>query len=101
VTVIAQVGLKAFHFRKAGGLNLNHLTLVAALFDQNGNYVTAIESNVDLRYKEETLEARLNAGLAVKTSFETVKPGSYLVRLVAHDSEGQMMSTANGSVEVP
>jgi len=101
VTVIAHVGLKAFHFRKAGGLNLNHLTLVAALFDQNGNYVTAIESNVDLRYKEETLEARLNAGLAVKTSFETVKPGSYLVRLVAHDSEGQMMSTANGSVEVP
>jgi hypothetical protein len=30
-----------------------------------------------------------------------VKPGTYLVRLVVRDAEGQQMSAANGSVEIP
>jgi len=30
-----------------------------------------------------------------------VKPGSYLVRLVVRDGEGQLMSAENGAVEIP
>jgi hypothetical protein len=30
-----------------------------------------------------------------------IKPGSYLVRLVVRDSEGQTMSARNGVVEIP
>jgi hypothetical protein len=101
LTVQMQVGLKSFHFSKADGLNKDHLTLVAGLFDQNGNYVTGTESNVDLKYKDETFEARLNAGLAIKTNFDDVKPGSYIIRLVARDAEGQMLATTNATIEVP
>jgi VWFA-related protein len=101
LTVVMQVGLKSFHFYKADGLNKDHLTLVAGLFDQNGNYITGTESNVDMKYKDEVLEARVNAGLAVKTNFDDVKPGSYLIRLVARDSEGQKIATTNGTIEVP
>jgi hypothetical protein len=95
------VGLKELHFNKVDGLNVNQVTLVAGLFDKNGNYLSGTESKVDLHYKDETLQARVNAGLAVKTNFDNVKPGSYVVRLVARDSEGQMIATANGAVEVP
>lgn len=101
LTVAMQVGIKSFHFYKADGLHRDHLTLVAGLFDQNGNYVSGTESNVDMKYKDETFEARVNAGLAVKTNFDGVKPGSYLIRLVARDSEGRMLATTNGTLEVP
>jgi VWFA-related protein len=101
LTVVMQVGLKSFHFYKADGLNRDHLTLVAGLFDQNGNYVTGTETNADLKYKDEVFQARVNAGLALKTNFDDVKPGSYLIRLVARDSEGQTLATTNGAVEVP
>jgi hypothetical protein len=41
----------------------------------------------------------LAAGLTLKTSFD-VKPGTYLVRLVVRDAEGQTMSAENGTVEI-
>jgi hypothetical protein len=56
---------------------------------------------VDLRFKDENLERRMSNGLAVRASFDDLKPGVYVVRLVARDSEGQMISAANGAIEVP
>jgi hypothetical protein len=52
-----------------------------------------------MRLKDETLEHRLESGMTVKTSFD-VKPGSYLVRLVVRDAEGQL-SAENGAIEIP
>jgi len=46
------------------------------------------------------LENKLRQGINLKTNFD-VKPGSYLVRLVVRDAEGQMMSAQNGAVEIP
>jgi hypothetical protein len=53
-----------------------------------------------MRLKDETLEKRVGSGITVRTSFD-VKPGSYLVRLVVRDAEGQLMSAENGAVEIP
>jgi len=36
----------------------------------------------------------------VKSSFD-VKPGSYVIRMVIRDSEGQLMAAANGTVDIP
>jgi hypothetical protein len=36
----------------------------------------------------------------VRTSFD-VKPGSYMIRLVVRDAEGQLMAAENGAVEIP
>ncbi len=52
-----------------------------------------------MHLKDETLEHKMDSGITLKTSFD-VKPGSYLVRLVVRDAEGQMMSAENGTVEI-
>jgi len=87
------------HFRKADGRNSNVLTCVSALFNRNGNFLQATEKTVTMHWKDETLEHKLDSGITLKTSFD-VKPGTYLVRLVVRDSEGQSMSAENGSVEI-
>jgi hypothetical protein len=62
--------------------------------------VGAIQKDVEMRLKEETFDARLAAGVSMKTSFD-VAPGSYIIRLVVRDFEGQMMAARNGVVEIP
>jgi hypothetical protein len=74
--------------------------VVSGLFDRNGNYLEAKESVVEMRLLDATLETKLRAGITVKSSFD-VKPGSYIIRLVVRDSEGQMMAATNGAVEIP
>jgi hypothetical protein len=52
-----------------------------------------------LRLKDETLGKRLESGIRIKTSFN-VKTGSYVVRVVVRDTEGQMMASDNTVVEI-
>jgi len=100
VTVLVRLDVSHIHFRKVDGRNRNDLTIVSGLFDRNGNYVTAIEKKLEMRLLDATLEKRVSSGITVRTSFD-VKPGSYLVRLVVRDAEGQLMSAENGAVEIP
>ena len=100
VTVLMHVDLKSLRFRKAETRNFNNLTITAALFDRNGNYVAGNQKILEMRLKDETLEKRADTGFTVRSSFD-VKPGTYLVRLVVRDAEGQQMSAANGAVEIP
>jgi len=99
LVVLAHVDVQHLHFRKADGRNSNVLTCVSALFNRNGNFLQATEKTVIMHWKDQTLEHKLDSGITLKTSFD-VKPGSYLVRLVVRDSEGQSMSAENGSVEI-
>ncbi len=100
LAVLAHLEMKKLKFRKAEDRNCNTLTVVSGLFDRNGNYVQGITKTIEFRLKDNTLENRLGQGVTVRTSFD-VKPGTYLVRLVVRDSEGQLMSAANGAVEIP
>jgi len=100
LSVLARVDVKRLKFRLEEGRYRNSLKVVTALFDPGGNYISASDKVVDFRLLETTLEKRLNNGLTVKSSFD-VKPGSYVVRLVVRDSEGQMMAAENGAVEIP
>jgi VWFA-related protein len=101
VSIVARVGLQKFHFRKADGRNKDEITVVTGLFDRDGNFLNARKTVIDLRLRDETFERRVSAGLAVRASFEDVKPGIYTLRLVARDAEGQMISAANGAIEIP
>ncbi|MGC1371956.1 MAG: hypothetical protein WA824_07455, partial [Candidatus Sulfotelmatobacter sp.] len=97
--VLAHVDVQRMRFRKADGRNNDVLTCVSAVFNRNGNFVQGLEKTVTMHWKDETLEHRLGSGITLKSSFD-VKPGSYLVRLVVRDSEGQLMSAENGTVEI-
>jgi VWFA-related protein len=98
VAVLAHLNLKLFKFQKVEGRNRNEVTLVYGLFDRNGNYTQGIKKVVELRLKDETLE-RLGQGVTVRTSFD-VKPGTYLIRLVVRDAEGQKLTATNGAVDI-
>jgi VWFA-related protein len=99
LVVLAHVDVQRLHFRKVAGRNNNVLTCVSALFNRNGNFIQGMQKIVTMNLKDETLEHKLGPGITVKTSFD-VKPGSYLVRLVVRDAEGQLMSAENGTVEI-
>jgi hypothetical protein len=100
LAVMTRVDVKHLRFRKENGRNLDDLTVLSGLFDRNGNLVTGDSKTVQMRLKDQTLESRLNSGITVKSSFD-VKPGSYMIRLVIRDSEGQEMAAANGTVDIP
>jgi VWFA-related protein len=100
LSVLAHVDLKHIRFKKAEGRNQNTLSIVAAVFDRNGILIGAIQKDVEMRLRDETFDARLAAGVSMKTSFD-VTPGSYIIRLVVRDFEGQMMAARNGVVEIP
>ena len=100
LAVLAHVDVRRIRYRKIDGRNTNELTVVAALFNRNGVFVQGMQKNLTMRWKDATLESKLGSGITLKTNFE-VKPGSYLVRLVVRDREGEMMSAENGAIEIP
>jgi VWFA-related protein len=97
--VLAHVDVQHLRFRKVEGRNDNVLTCVSAVFNRNGSFVQGTQKVVTMHWKDETLEHKLASGITLKTSFD-VKPGSYLVRLVVRDAEGQAMSAETGTVEI-
>jgi VWFA-related protein len=102
VSILARIDIRQLHYRKADGRNNDVLTVVGGVFDRDGNYVTGIEKIVDMKLKDETLAA-LNgpsAGITVKNTMD-VASGSYVVRLVVRDSEGQLLAAQNGALEIP
>jgi VWFA-related protein len=100
LTVLTSVDLKLIHLRKAEDRNRNDLTIVAALFDTNGNFVAGTQKLLELRLRDETV-ARLEQKppIVINTDFD-VKPGGYLVRLVVRDAEGQQITAENAAVQV-
>jgi VWFA-related protein len=100
LTVLCRMDPKHIQFRKADGRNYNTITIVSVIFDRNGNFISGLQKVVELRLKDNTLAQLTTEGMSVKTNF-SVNPGTYMVRLVVRDSEGQLMSAANSAVTIP
>ena len=100
LTVLARVDVKRLHYRQAQDRNNNDLTVVTAVFDRNGNFLQGDQKTLQMRWKSETLQTKLASGITLKSSFD-LKPGRYLVRVVARDTEQKVMSAENGAVEIP
>jgi VWFA-related protein len=100
IALLVHMDVRHLRFRKDEGRNWDNITVVSGLFDRNGNYVIGIQKRIEMRLLDETLENRLGSGLTVRTSFD-VKPGSYMIRVVVRDDEGQLMAAENGAVEIP
>jgi VWFA-related protein len=100
ISVVCRMDPRHIQFRKADGRNNNVLKIFSAVFDRNGNLMSVIQKTVEIKMKDETLAKLMTVGaMAVKTNF-SVPPGSYMVRLVVRDSEGQLMSALNGAVTI-
>jgi hypothetical protein len=77
------------------------VTVVAAVFDRDGNFIAGKQQVLKLRLRDETL-ANLEDGPSesLKATFN-VSPGAYLVRLVVRSSVQQNMTALSRSVEIP
>jgi VWFA-related protein len=100
LSVLARFDVKGIHFRKAEGRNADILTIVTAIFDDNGNYITGGQKTVQMKLLDTTYSRLSRSGLTLKSSYD-VKPGSYMVRLVVRDDEGSQMAARNGAVVIP
>ena len=100
ITVLTRIDLHPLHFRKEVDRNIDNLTFVTAVFDQDGHQISAQEKDVQLRMLDGTLAKYLQSGITMKTLFD-VKPGTYLVRAVVRDSESGQISGLNRTVEIP
>jgi VWFA-related protein len=101
LNVLASVDLKQIHLRKVDDRNRNDVTIVAAVFDANGNFIAGKEKVLQLRLRDDTvrwLEQR--PPVTIDTSFD-MQPGAYLVRLVVRDAEGQELTAENAGVQIP
>ena len=99
LAVLVRVDVRHMQFRKADGRNLNDLTVVAALFDRNDNFVSGKNNTVRMHIKDETLATKLNSGITLRNNFD-ISPGSYLVRVVARDTQGKM-TTQSDVIDIP
>jgi VWFA-related protein len=99
LAVLVKVDVRHLRYQKLDGRNRNDLTIVSALFDRNGNLLQGDQKTLEMRLTDETLEKKLDSGVTMRANFE-VKPGSYLVRCVVRDADGQLSAT-NDSVEIP
>jgi VWFA-related protein len=100
LSVLTHVDVGHMRFAKAGDRNQNDLTVVAALFDQNGNFMSGMEKTVHMALRDATLQRLNRTGITVTTDFD-VKPGAYVVRLVVRDAQAANLSAENGVVEIP
>jgi VWFA-related protein len=101
LNVLTSVDLKQIHLRKADDRNRNDLTIVAAVFDANGNFIAGTQKTLQLRLRDETVRGLdQKPPVTVDTNFD-MKPGAYLVRLVVRDAEGQQLTAENAGVQIP
>ena len=100
LSVLAKMDLRKLPFRKADGRNNDAVTIVSGVFDRNGNLINAIQRIITMHLRDETLTARAMGGMVMRSNFD-LTPGSYVIRVVIRDSEGQLMAARNGVVEIP
>ncbi len=100
LSVKAHLDLKALRFRKDQGRNCNKLTIVTALFDQDGRYVNAKEKTVEFHLLDQNLERLSRTGLDSRVSFD-VGPGTYMVREVIREVEEGRICGLSRTVEIP
>jgi len=100
LSVVSRVDLKAMHFRKAEGWTTDDLTVVTAVFDDNGIYLSGLQKILKFKLLEKDYEKLLRTGVAVKFDFD-LQPGRYMVRQVVRDSEGAQLGSISRRVVIP
>jgi hypothetical protein len=91
LSVATKIDVSHLAFEKKEGRNLEALSVVVGLFDEDGNFVQAFEKTLRLRLRDDNFAAWLKKGVTSGTDFRVI-PGKYIVRLVVRDSRGSQMT---------
>jgi VWFA-related protein len=99
LTVTGHLDVGTLRFQKAQDRNNDTVTVVAGLFDANGNFISGLERVLNLRLRDQTLAGVQSSGITIKEVFH-VAPGRYVIRMVVRDSEGKTMGARNTAVDI-
>jgi VWFA-related protein len=99
LAVKADVDVAHLDFRKNAGANAEDVTVAAALFDRDGNYVAGTQKDDQMNLSDATLEQLNKSGFYLELDFD-VEPGDYEVRLVARDTNDGHIAAENAAVSV-
>ncbi len=92
--------MKSVQFAKQGDRFSNDVTMLVAVFDPDGNFVTSKEEIVKLRLPDAGLQQLRRTG--GETTLEIpVKPGAYSLRAVVGESNAGQIGSATASVKTP
>jgi VWFA-related protein len=100
LSILTRLGIKDIRFRKLDDRNCNVLTVVTAIFEDNGNYVLGENKSVNLKLTGPTYDHLLSSGLTLKSEFD-LKPGKYMLRQVIREIEGAQMAARSVTVVIP
>jgi VWFA-related protein len=99
--IMARVEVGRVHFRKEGDHNLNTLTFVSSVFDQDGLWVGGQQKKLPLDLPDDKLQELMNSpGVLMRSAFH-LSPGTYSIREVVMDSEERHIGAVTRSVQVP
>jgi hypothetical protein len=100
LTVLTHLDTSGIRFRKADGRNCDDVVLATGVFDASGQFVGGQMKEIALKLKDSTVERMSQVGLTIKIVF-TVKPGTYRVRSVVRESEGNQLTARNLMTVIP
>jgi VWFA-related protein len=87
------------HWHQLADVHTQKLQLVAALLDENGNFVTGREGSVDFALKDGTYQRAVASGLELTLNVTAPAAGSYRLRTVVVDDE-QRVTAGTQMVEM-
>ncbi len=99
VTMVAHLDVSRLHFETAQDRRRQKLTIIGALLDDRGNFVTGKRSELDLNLTEATFTELAESGFTGSMNLDA-PPGHYSVRGLAQDSLDGKLAAAGGAIEI-
>ena len=100
IAVKARFDPSRLHFEKIDTKNNEELTVSATLFDENGNYVTGMQKSAQMGLDDAMLAQLEKTGFYVEVDLD-VRPGHYVLRTVARDSNDGHISAQDANISIP
>lgn len=91
LSIFTRVDLQLLRFKKEHGRNVDDLSVVVALFDPSGNYVTGREQTAKMHLSDAELGKLRRSGIVFRNDLK-VKSGVYTVRIVVRSADMGKMS---------
>jgi hypothetical protein len=97
--VVLHLDASQFHFVKQGDVRTQRLTFIAALFDNEGNFITGKEYEIEFALKEDTFNKMAEEGVNASFRLQAL-PGSYRLRGVVQDGADGKILASSLAVEI-
>jgi hypothetical protein len=100
VSLFVHLDTTPLHFHKIGDRNVNTVTFVSAVFDQDGKLIDSQQRRAAVSILDAQLPDLFKHGIDADMTFH-LKPGIYRIREVVTDSEEHRMTSFTKKVKIP